>query len=333
MRAWHESVPADGAAVLEFSAAELAQPDLGHIVENRELALAGFGAFEAAGGQLLAASLEHVEAQSGLVRVSTSAGVVDAKLVVGADGGDSPLRTLLGIGTDGGDYGQDAIVATVRTARPHAHTAWQRFLAGGPVALLPLFDGSCSIVWSLPRAAAAQLVECPPDEFSRQLDAATDRVLGATTLASERVRLPLRRSVARQMVAARAVLLGDAAHVIHPLAGQGVNLGYLDAAALCAVLAAGAAEREDPGAARLLRRYEQSRLTANVATALAMSGFNELLSRRGARGWVAARVLGVAGASAMLRRGFARHALGLAGEVPPLARAVAPGPGAHTEAA
>ena len=116
-------------------------------------------------------------------------------------------------------------------------------------------------------------------------------------------------------------LLGDAAHVIHPLAGQGVNLGFLDAAALCEVLAAGAAEHEDPGAARLLTRYEQERLTHDTLMSWSMSGFKELFAHGpGPAGWLAARLLGFAAANALVRRGFARRALGLAGEVPRLAR-------------
>ena len=126
---------------------------------------------------------------------------------------------------------------------------------------------------------------------------------------------------AATMIGARAALLGDAAHVVHPLAGQGVNLGFLDAAVLCDVLAAGIAEHEDPGAARLLTRYEQLRLTHDTLMSWSMSAFNELFARgRGPGGWLAARLLGLAGATGIARRTFARRALGLSGEVPPLAR-------------
>jgi 2-polyprenyl-6-methoxyphenol hydroxylase-like FAD-dependent oxidoreductase len=146
-------------------------------------------------------------------------------------------------------------------------------------------------------------------------------LLGGTRLASERLAVPLRRATAQGLAGPRAVLVGDAAHVIHPLAGQGVNLGLLDAAALCEVLAAGVAEREDPGAGRLLRRYEQARYTHDALMSWSMSAFNELFARGpGPAGWVAARLLGLAGASGLARQWFAQAALGLAGDLPRLAR-------------
>ena len=148
-------------------------------------------------------------------------------------------------------------------------------------------------------------------------------MLGATRLLSQRLIVPLRRATALTMIGERTALVGDAAHVVHPLAGQGVNLGFLDAAVLCGVLAAGMAEREDPGAARLLTRYEQLRLTHDTLMSWSMSAFNELFSRgSGPGGWLAARLLGLAGATGIARRTFARRALGLSGEIPSLARAV-----------
>jgi 2-octaprenylphenol hydroxylase len=157
--------------------------------------------------------------------------------------------------------------------------------------------------------------------FAARLDAASDRVLGATRLASERVAVPLQRATAAGLIGARAALVGDAAHVIHPLAGQGVNLGFLDAAALCEVLAAGVAAHEDPGAARLLARYERLRYTHDALMSWSMSAFNELFSRGpGPAGWIAARLLGLANRSGLARRAFAQRALGLAGELPRLAR-------------
>ena len=321
MRVWHESAPADGPETLVFSAAELAEPNLGYIVENRALAMAGLASFRAQGGCVMGERLQSLQVGAGSAQLRTSAGEISARLVVGADGARSQVRELLTLPLRAHDYRQSAIVATIATARPHQHTAWQRFLGSGPLAFLPLFDGSCSIVWSADQALAEELMALPPAEFALRLDAASDRVLGATRLQSERLAVPLRRATAATLVGARVALLGDAAHVIHPLAGQGVNLGFLDAAALCEVLAAGAAEHEDPGAARLLTRYEQERLTHDTLMSWSMSGFNELFARGpGPAGWLAARLLGFAAANAHVRRGFARRALGLAGEVPRLAR-------------
>jgi 2-octaprenylphenol hydroxylase len=321
MRVWHASVPADGPEVLCFDAAELAEPNLGHIAGNRALAQAALSAFHAAGGTLLANRATAMRSGADGVTLQCEHAALSTRLVVGADGAHSQVREWLGIGVNAHDYRQTAIVATIATAKPHQHTAWQRFLPGGPLALLPLFDGSCSIVWSADDALARELMALAPQEFAARLDSASDRVLGSTRLCSQRLAVPLQRRVAQDLIGPRAALLGDAAHVVHPLAGQGVNLGLLDAAALAEALAAAMAEHEDPGATRVLRAYEQARLTHNALMSAAMSAFNELFSRgAGPGGWLAGRLLGLAGARAVTRRWFARRALGLSGERPALAR-------------
>ncbi len=321
MRVWHESVPFDGPEVLVFRAAELAEAELGHIVENHALAAASLGAFRELGGRAIAATISSVSTGVDAVRLETSAGELSARLVVGADGARSQVRELLHLPLRSHDYRQSAIVALVKTARPHQFTAWQRFLADGTLALLPLFDGSCSIVWSVRQARAQELMALSADEFNVQLERASDRVLGSAQLLSQRVAVPLQRATAVSLIGERVALVGDAAHVIHPLAGQGVNLGLLDAAALCEVLAGGVAEHEDPGAARLLTRYEQQRLTHDTLMSWSMSAFNEIFARGpGPGGWLAARLLGLAGASGFTRRLFARRAMGLSGELPRLAR-------------
>lgn len=321
MRIWHESAPADGPGTLVFSAAELAEPNLGYIVENRALAAAALQSFRGQGGHVVAARVTALAAEANAVRLATDCGDLSARLVVGADGARSQVRALLTLPVREHDYRQSAIVANIATAKPHQHTAWQRFLSTGPLAFLPLFDGSCSIVWSADNPLAEELMALPPGQFAQRLDAASDRVLGSTELRGDRLAVPLRRANTATLVGPRVALAGDAAHVIHPLAGQGVNLGFMDAAALCGVVAAGVAEGEDPGAARLLRRYEQERLTHDTLMSWTMSAFNEVFARgAGPAGWIAARLLGLAGANALMRRGFARRALGLSGEVPALAR-------------
>jgi 2-octaprenylphenol hydroxylase len=323
MRIWHESAPADGPGTLVFSASELAEANLGYIVENRALAAAALASFRGQGGRVIAASLRTLACDAAAARLGTDRGEYTARLVVGADGARSQVRELLALPMREHDYGQGAIVANIATARPHQHTAWQRFLGTGPLAFLPLFDGSTSIVWSAGNALADELMALPPAEFSRRLEAASGGVLGATRLLGDRALVPLRRATAVTLVGTRVALVGDAAHVIHPLAGQGVNLGFMDAAALCAVVARGVSEREDPGAARLLVRYEQERLTHDTLMSWTMSAFNGIFARGpGPGGWMAARLLGLAGANAAVRRAFARRALGLAGEVPALARRV-----------
>ncbi|MDE2252319.1 MAG: FAD-dependent monooxygenase, partial [Gammaproteobacteria bacterium] len=291
MRIWHESEPADGPGTLVFTAAEFAEPDLGHIVENRALAAAALASFRAQGGRVIGARLQSLAGDAAVARLGTDQGDIAARLVVGADGARSQVRELLALPVREHDYGQSAIVATIATARPHQHTAWQRFLGSGPLAFLPLFDGSSSIVWSAGKALAEQLMALAPRDFSRRLEAASDGVLGAVHLLGARALVPLRRATAVTLVGRRMALVGDAAHVIHPLAGQGVNLGFMDAAALTGVLASGIGEREDPGAARLLTRYEQERLTHDTLMSWAMSVINEVFTHGpGAAGWLAARL-------------------------------------------
>jgi 2-octaprenylphenol hydroxylase len=321
MRVWHASVAHDGPEVLRFDAAELAEPNLGTIVENRAVAAAAVAAFRAAGGQLRAARVQGIAADATGIQVATDAGTLHARLVVGADGARSPVREWLGLPVQVHDYRQLAIVARVRTAQPHQHTAWQRFLEGGTLAFLPLADGACSIVWSVPEAAGRELLELPADEFAARLTASADAVLGACTLEAGPIGIPLKRMLSESMIAPRVALLGDAAHVIHPLAGQGANLGLLDAGALAEVLAGAVAEGEDPGAPRVLRRYEQARRAHDALVAGAMSAINTLFTRgTGPGGWLAARLLGAAGALPPVRTALARAAMGLSGELPRLAR-------------
>jgi 2-polyprenylphenol 6-hydroxylase len=323
MRVWHASMPPDSRSTLCFTAADLAEANLGHIVENDAVQLAALASFQAAGGQLIAAEFRGSRLDGALRVVETSAGPLSTSLVVGADGAHSRVREVLGIRAHEHDYRQRAIVATIATERAHEATCWQRFLPTGPLALLPLFDGSCSIVWSASEVLANELMSLGPVAFAERLDQASDLVLGRTRLLSERVAIPLRRSTALRLVAPRAVLVGDAAHVIHPLAGQGVNLGLLDAAGLCEAVAGASVSGEDAGSGVVLRRYEQQRLTHDVLMSLGMSAFNELFASGGPAGWLAARALGFAGSSPMIRRAFASRALGLAGELPRIARRTA----------
>jgi 2-octaprenylphenol hydroxylase len=320
MRVWHASMPPDSRSTLRFSAAELAEANLGHIVENDAVQVAGLASFQAAGGQLIGAEFKSSATEGALRVVHTSGGTLSTSLLVGADGAHSRVREALGIRAHEHDYRQRAIVATIATAQAHQATCWQRFLPTGPLALLPLFDGNCSIVWSASEALASELMSLAPEAFAERLDQASDRVLGRTQLLSERVAIPLRRSTALRLVATRALLVGDAAHVIHPLAGQGVNLGLLDAAGLCGAVAAAVTAGEDVGAGVVLRHYEQQRLTHDVLMSLGMSAFNELFARGGAAGWLASRALGLASSSPVIRRAFASRALGLAGELPDIAR-------------
>lgn len=321
MHVWPEGGAPRGPGSLTFDAAELAEPDLGCIVENLLMQRAALDAFVAAGGTLATGGLQALEFGAGAVRVVTSGGEFSARLVVGADGAQSVARRLAGLEAEVQDYGQTAVVAVVRPARPHERTAWQRFLGDGTLALLPLADGDCSIVWSLARAEAEALLAVDAAEFSRRVTAASDQVLGALELRGERAGFPLRRLAAPRYALERFVLVGDAAHVVHPLAGQGVNLGFMDAAALAQQLAAARASGEDPGALRVLRAYERWRKGDNQLTTAAMDGINRFLSfGRDRIGRMLQQGMGWVDASPLAKRLLIERAMGLAGEVPAAAR-------------
>lgn len=227
-----------------------------------------------------------------------------ARLVVAADGAASPLRAMAGIEAPTHDYAQSGLVAYVQTDDPHAATAYQRFLPGGPLAFLPFAGGLSSIVWSLPTEAAAARVAMPAEAFTQELSTAFEGRLGGLRLASTRAAFPLRRRLAASMLDGRMVLAGDAAHAVHPLAGQGVNLGLRDVIALRAHLAPLAARGGDPLQARL-QRWARERRSASARAAYAFEAINRAFSGDG--------MLPV------LLRG---PLLGLAGRLPPLQHAL-----------
>jgi len=321
MRVWHESVPARSDGVLAFDAADVGEANLGCILESRLLQSALLGAFTEAGGQLEAGQFASLTVGDDAVSIESSRGTLRARLVVGADGAQSALRRAAGLGAELSDYRQTAIVATVATERPHEMTAWQRFMRGGTLAFLPLFDGSSSIVWSADEGLAAALSGASAADFARELDRASDLALGATRLLSERATFPLRRLAAPRYVTRRIALIGDAAHVVHPLAGQGVNLGLLDAGALAQLVGSAVAVREDPGSLSVLRAYERWRKSEVAVMATAIEVFDRLLSHgTGPLARLAQQGLSWVNRSQELKRLFVRRALGMTGELPEAAR-------------
>jgi len=321
MRIWHESVAPSGAGVLVFDAADVAEPNLGYIAETRALQTALLAAFVEAGGHIESAPFNALAIGQEEVQVSTSGGVLTARLVVGADGARSALRSAAGLTVDTRAYGQTAIVANVATERPHESTAWQRFMRDGTLAFLPLANGNSSIVWSADDTRAAGLLGLSDAAFATELDRASDLALGETRVLSERLSFPLVRLAAQRYVAQRVALIGDAAHVVHPLAGQGANLGLLDAAALAQQVKAAVAAREDPGAMRVLRAYERWRKSETAAMAVSIDAFDRLLAHgAGPLARLAQRGLSWVNASQELRRFFIYRALGMSGELPEAAR-------------
>jgi len=321
MHVWHADVPPHGGDALVFDAAEMGERDLGVIAENNLLQASLAGAARRLGIALERGEISALEHERDAVCLHAGARDVRARVVVGADGAQSRVRELAGLDVSRTDYGQTALVAMVSTAQSHQHTAWQRFLGDGTLAFLPLADGRSSIVWSIPSARAEQLLAASPEAFERQLEKDFDGALGTVTLASERLKFPLWRLAAVNYVSARIALVGDAAHVVHPLAGQGANLGLLDAAALADVLGEALRTREDPGAERILRRYERWRRSENDLMSGAIDAFDRLLARGTGRvAELAQRGMPWVGRSTLAKRVFLERAMGLSGELPLAAR-------------
>lgn len=326
MQVWEQ----DSFGQIGFDAASLRQAALGHIVENRVIQLALLEAIlddsngEASNISLLsparAASLQSGEAGSLLLLDDGRA--LSAKLVVAADGAHSWVRRQADIPLTSWDYGHHALVATVRCAEPHEAVARQIFTPDGPLAFLPLWQPNlCSIVWSVPATRAEALCTCDDEQFNRQLTTAFDGRLGLCKVEGARNAIPLTARYARDFARERLVLVGDAAHTIHPLAGQGVNLGLLDAAALAEQIVQSQRAGIDIGLLANLRGYERWRKSEAARMLAAMEGLKRLFSGanplkklvRGV-GLCAFDVL------APLKQGVIRAAMGLDGELPALAK-------------
>jgi 2-octaprenylphenol hydroxylase len=322
MRVWYEGISPQSSDALLFDAAEVGEPNLGYVLENRLLQGALLDALIEAGGQVVHARFQGLEVAAEHINVRTSSGTLSARLLIGADGALSAVRQSIGLTAEIGHYGQTAIVATVATERPHQSTAWQRFMRHGTLALLPLADGNSSIVWSADDDIAGELTSAAPSEFESKLAEASDHALGATRLVSERIAFPLRKLSATRYVAQRCALIGDAAHVVHPLAGQGVNLGLLDAATLAQVVLDARQQGEDPGAMRVLRAYERWRKSETVLMSAAIDAFDKFLAHgAGPLSRLARRGLRWVNRSQEIKSLFIRRALGLTGELPRAARA------------
>ncbi|HEX6994069.1 MAG TPA: UbiH/UbiF/VisC/COQ6 family ubiquinone biosynthesis hydroxylase [Gammaproteobacteria bacterium] len=313
MHVWEGDDP-EGQASIRFDCADVGEPDLGHIVEDVLLRdalvtrLAGSSRVRIAAG----CAVESVDVGTDAAVVTLSDGAtVRANLVVAADGADSPVRAMLDLPAVSRSYRQSAIVAHVATERPHEHVARQRFLRGGPLALLPLADGRSSIVWSLPEPRAERLLAAGDDEFLAALEDASGRVLGRLGPVSRRARFPLQILHALRYCCRRGVLVGDAAHVAHPLAGQGMNLGLADAACLAAEIDAALTAGLDPGDLRVLRRYERRRKADNINMLLALDGLHRLFGLPAAAAPIRAFGLALTDAAGPAKQWLMRRALGL----------------------
>lgn len=310
MRVWD----AAGVGELTFDADAFGRNELGWIIEHGLLVDRLWGALPKAGVQLhCPAQVDALEQHDQGVRLRLDEGTrIDARLVIAADGAESTVRKLAGLDVVTHDYAQRGLVAYVQTEHPHQDTAWQRFLPGGPLALLPCTEGRSSIVWTISSEEAERLLAVDDEVFNRELTRAFDARLGEMRVDSRRVAFPLRRQLAQHYMQDRVLAIGDAAHVVHPLAGQGVNLGLRDVAALRDTIRDAQARGADFTASQRLSRWARTRKSENAAAAYAFEGLNRLFSNDGvAASLLRGPLLGIAGKLPVLPHALWRRAAGL----------------------
>ncbi len=281
---WMKVWDGDGTGYIEFSAEDMAHPDLGVIVENRMIQAAllkriqSFGNVTIVSGESLnniAATDNHVEL------LLENDEQYHSRLVIGADGASSVVREKLGIQSKQNDYQQIAFVANVKTELAHQNTAWQRFTPFGPVAFLPLPESHhCSIVWSLDKTKAERMEKLNRQEFAEKLQHAFESKLGAVELVSKFQGFPLIKRHAERYLSPHVALIGDAAHTIHPLAGQGVNIGFQDVICLTKQITGLLEKGRDYSLIENLRPFERERKTENLVMQNAMSGFKHLFANQ-----------------------------------------------------
>ncbi len=300
---------------LQFTANALGQSYLGHIVENEVIVEVLWHALQQEKNVQFYCpdKIQAIHSNPNAVQLILQSGIeFDVSLAIGADGARSKVRELIGIEIKAHDYQQKGLVAFVETELPHQNTAWQRFLSKGPLAFLPFADNVCSIVWSLPNARADELLQADAESFCRALDSAFAGTLGKTHLISERAAFPLQRQLANAMIKDRTLLLGDAAHAVHPLAGQGVNLGLRDVTELQKVFAQAQAKQLDPLALNGLQRWARQRYSDNAMAAYAFENINRVFSNDNfALSLLRGPMLGLGNKITPLKNAMARYAAGI----------------------
>jgi 2-octaprenylphenol hydroxylase len=321
MRVWD----ADGDARIAFDSAELGEAELGYIIENRVVAAGLWDRLRDLGTVELVcpASIAALALRDDGADVTLTDGQrLRTRLVVGADGARSQVRSLAGIATRGWGYQQDAIVTTVHTEQAHQEIAWQRFLPTGPLAFLPLNEPHlCSIVWSCARPRGSELMALDDVTFLQELQTAFGDDLGRLEAIGARAAFALSLSHAEHYVLPRLALIGDAAHTVHPLAGQGVNLGLGDAAVLAEVIDEARRTQRDIGALPTLRRFERWRKGDNLAMLGVTDAFQHLFgANRAALAPIRNAGMGLFNRLTPAKRWVMLRAMGLSGDLPALAR-------------
>jgi 2-octaprenylphenol hydroxylase len=280
MKVWDASGDVDGPETLSFDAAEFAVPQLGFIVENALVRHALAERLAKTDADLrFDTSIARIERHGHRFTLELETGEMFAPdLLVGADGARSIVRGAAGIAVRSWPHAQKAFVTCLEPEKNHRETAWQRFMGDGPIGLLPLADGRVSIVWSTTADQAEEALAMSDQRLADLLTRITDGVLGKLTPAGPRGAFPLQSQHAVEYVREGLALVGDAAHTVHPLAGQGVNLGFADASELASVVEAALADDENPGDVPTLRRYERARKGANRTMLRFVDGLNRLFS-------------------------------------------------------
>jgi len=314
---------ASSAGVLHFDAADTKYDVLGHIVENRVTVAALWDQLEShpSASIICPAKVMDLVCHADKAEITLEDGsVLTTDLLVAADGRDSALRQMAGIQTTGWEYQQDGLVATIKTKNSHQQTAWQRFLPEGPLALLPLKNGDCSIVWTLTHETAQQYVALAEGEFLQKLEQASEGVLGEVLSVGPRGAFPLRFQYAQQYIADHFVLVGDAAHAMHPLAGQGANAGLLDAAAIAETIIQTEQAGRPIGSHKSLRRYERWRKGDNLAMMSSMDVINKMYTQDSETfKQVRGKGMQVINQTNVLKNYFNQYAMGLRDDLPELA--------------
>lgn len=321
MHVWDD----EGNSNIHFNANDMQRSNLGHIVENFVIQTSLYEVLRQLSNVewFLPEHISEVNVFEEHAEVELASDtVISAKLVVGADGARSTVRNLAEIAYTEKSYQQMGLVALVETEHSHENTAWQRFLPTGPLALLPLSNGQCSIVWSVSEDYADELMKLNEYEFADALNQASDMQLGNITLKSKCVTFPLISGQAENMVQPRIALVGDAAHALHPLAGQGANLGFTDAAVLADVIEQGSTDMgRDIGSLKVLRKYERARAGETQIMQSAMDAFVAAFGSSN-QAIVMARnsALRTADSFQPVKKFFMKHAMGLSKDRPTYAR-------------
>ncbi len=320
MRVWDAC--ADGE--LHFDCADTAFSELGHLVENRITVAALWDVLDTLPSATCITPAKVVDMRlngNGRQLRLEDGRCLEADVIIAADGRDSTLRAMAGIAVTGWDYRQDGLVATVSTEMSHQFTAWQRFLPEGPLAFLPLKNGKCSIVWTLSSATSTNHLALADQDFLQVLEQASGGILGKMLSVGPRAAFPLRFQYANRYIDQGFALCGDAAHAMHPLAGQGVNAGLLDAAAIAELVIQTRREKRPLSSLRFLRRYERWRKGDNLMMMSTMDVLNKTYGIS-AQPLVGLRSAGMnlVNNSELVKAYFNHYAMGLRDDLPKLAK-------------